>query len=92
MKVKIKVGDEVLVITGSDKGKKGDVLAVDVLKHKIRVKGVRVQTCFDKKEGIKKREGFIDYSNVKLIKTADPKKRQKDKKSAKKSSLLSPAT
>ena len=85
MKAKIKVGDEVLVITGGDKGKKGDVLAVDILKRKIRIKGVRIQTCFDKKEGIQKKEGFIDYSNVKLIKAADPKKRQKTKKSAKKS-------
>lgn len=91
MKAKIKVGDEVLVITGGDKGKKGDVLAVDILKQKIRVKGVRIQTCFDKKEGIQKREGFIDYSNVKLIKAADPKKRQKARKSSKKSSLLSSA-
>ena len=90
MKAKIKVGDEVLVITGSDKGKKGDVLAVDIVKQKVRVKGVRVQTCFDKKEGIQKKEGCIDYSNVKLIKAADPKKRQKTKKSGIKYSPLSP--
>ena len=88
MKAKIKVGDEVLVITGSDKGKKGDVLAMDVLKGKIRVKGIRIQTCFDKKEGIKKREGFIDYSNVKLVKAADPEKKRKVRKSAKKAPLL----
>ena len=77
MKAKIKVGDEVLVITGSEKGKKGSVLAVDILKRKIRIKGIRVQTCFDKKEGIQKKEGFIDYSNVKLVKAADPDKKRK---------------
>ena len=77
MKAKIKVGDEVLVTTGSDKGRKGPVLAVDILKMKIRVKGVRVQTCFDKKEGIQKKEGFIDYSNAKLVKAVDPGKKRK---------------
>ncbi len=67
MKLKIKKGDEVQVIAGSEKGRKGPVLELDARKLKIRVKGVRVQTRHDKKEGILKREGFIDYSNVKLI-------------------------
>ena len=51
MRLKIKVGDEVQVIAGSDKGRKGAVLEVLPLKHKIRVKEVRVQTCFDKEKG-----------------------------------------
>ena len=67
MKLKIKVGDEVQIIAGKEKGRKSSVLEINFLKRKIRVKEVRVQTLFDKKEGIKKREGFIDYSNVKLI-------------------------
>lgn len=78
-KAKIKTEDEVQVITGSSKGRKGTVLTVDLAKGKIRVKGVRVQTCFDKKEGIQKKEGFIDYSNVKLIKSAPTGKKQKQK-------------
>ena len=86
MKLKIKVGDEVQVITGSDKGRKGLVLSLSALKQKIRVKDVRVQTCFDKKEGIQKREGFIDYSNVKLIK-ATTKEYKKSKSSSKKGFL-----
>lgn len=84
MKLKIKVGDEVQVIAGSDKGRKGSVLGIQPNKLKIRVKDVRVQTCFDKKEGIKKREGFIDYSNVKLIKSAPAKTITKQKKTQKK--------
>ncbi len=84
MRLKIKVGDEVQVITGSDKGRKGSVLEVQPLKRKIRVKGARVQTLFDKKEGILKREGFIDRSNVKLIKSAPAKSFVKSKKGAKK--------
>lgn len=85
MKLKIKVGDEVQVVTGSDKGRKGSVLEILPSKHKVRVKDVRIQTLFDKKEGIQKREGFIDYSNVKLINSA-PKKafKKKTKKTSKK--------
>jgi len=84
MKLKIKVGDEVQVITGSDKGRKGSVLEILPHKKKIRVKEVRVQTLFDKKEGIQKREGFIDYSNVKLIKSAPAKDFKKSKTGSKK--------
>ena len=84
MKLKIKVGDEAQVIAGKDKGRKGSVLEIQPLKRKIRIKGVRVQTCFDKKEGIKKREGFIDYSNVKLLKSAPAKAFKKTKTSPKK--------
>ncbi|MCZ0931854.1 MAG: KOW motif domain-containing protein [Oligoflexia bacterium] len=84
MKLKIKVGDEVQVVTGSDKGKKGAVLELLPLKQKIRVKDVRVQTKFDKEKGIQKIEGFIDYSNVRLIKAGEPKAYKKSKKDSKK--------
>ena len=80
MKLKIKVGDEVQVITGGDKGKKGSVLEILPLKQKIRVKDVRVQTNFDKEKGIQKIEGLIDYSNVKLIKAGEVKSYKKPKK------------
>ena len=83
MKLKIKVGDEVQVIAGSDKGRKGSVLDIQPIKQKIRVKDVHVQTLFDKKEGIQKREGFIDYSNVKLIKSNPAKAFKKSKKGLK---------
>ncbi len=68
MKLKIKKGDTVQVITGSDKGKKGEVLTIDPIKLLIKVSGVKIQTHFNKKDSdIKKIEGFIDYSNVKLV-------------------------
>jgi large subunit ribosomal protein L24 len=79
MKLKIKKGATVQVITGSDKGKKGSVLAIDAAKMKILVQGVKVQTHFDKKDGLLKKEGFIDYSNVKLVESA-----AKEKKTTKK--------
>ncbi|MBK9323710.1 MAG: KOW motif-containing protein [Bdellovibrionaceae bacterium] len=82
MKLKIKKGATVQVITGSDKGKKGTVLAVDSAAMKIQVQGVKVQTHFDKKEGLLKKEGFIDYSNVKLV-DAPAKEKKTSKKAAK---------
>ena len=67
MKLKIKKGDSVLVIAGAEKGKKSKVIEIDPNKLKARVEGVRVQTHFDKKEGIQKKEGWIAYSNIRLV-------------------------
>lgn len=83
MKLKIKKGATVEVITGSDKGKQGKVLDVKTNPLKIKVQGIRVQTHYDKKEGLLKKEGFLDYSNVKLVsaaaKTTGKKKASKEK-------------
>lgn len=81
MKLKIKKGATVEVISGADKGKRGSVVEIDPKKLKLKIQGVRVLTHFDKKDGILKKEGFIDYSNVKLIEAA--KKESKKKASAK---------
>lgn len=87
-KLKIRKGANVEVIAGQDKGKKGTVLAVDSVKMKIKVQGMKVMTHFDKKEGQKQLEGFFDYSNVKLLDQAPATKTAKKtskKKSASKS-------
>ena len=84
MALKIKKGDTVQVIAGSEKGKKGPVIEVKPQALKIKIQGVKVQTHYDKKNGLLKKEGFIDYSNVKLVeKTA---KAAKEKKATKKTS------
>lgn len=77
MKLKIKKGATVEVITGTDKGKRGSVVEVDPKKLRVKIQGVRVQTHFDKKDGILKKEGFLDYSNVRLVEAAkkEPKKK-----------------
>ena len=80
MKQKLKVGDEVLVITGSDRGRQGAILGFDSSQKKVRVKNVRMQTHFDKKEGIQKREGLIDRSNVKFVKRAEKPQKSTAKK------------
>lgn len=80
MKLKIKKGATVQVITGADKGKKGTVLAVNAEKMTVTVQGVKVETHYNKQEGLQKKEGSIAYSNVKLLEAAS-----KEKKTAKKS-------
>lgn len=84
MKLKIKKGDSVQVIAGSDKGKKGSVIEVSPTSMKIKIQGVKIQTHYDKKDGLLKKEGFIDYSNVKLI-----EKTVKEKKTTKKTAAKS---
>lgn len=81
-KLKIKKGATVQILTGNDKGKKGSVLEINPGKLLVKVQGVKVQTHFDKKEGLLKKEGFIHYSNVKLIDKA-PEKKTAGKKSGK---------
>lgn len=84
IKLKVKKGATVEVIAGADKGKRGSVIEVDNKNLKIKVSGVRVQTHYDQQEGLKKVEGFFDYSNVKLVKQAEAKKASKKKASASK--------
>lgn len=86
MKLKIRKGATVEVITGSDKGKRGEVLDVDAQKLRIRVQGVKVLTKHSKQNGLVKAEGYIDYSNVKLIEAAAPAKKKAAKKTAKEKS------
>lgn len=89
MKLKIKKGDTVQVTTGSDKGKKGTVIEVKPLAMKIKIQGVKIQTHYDKKDGLLKKEGFIDYSNVKLIEVAAAKEKKAAAKTTKKTAAKS---
>lgn len=81
-KLKIKKGASVEVIAGGDKGKTGVVLFVDERKLKVQVQGVRMQTHYDKQEGLVRKEGLIDYSNIKLTAAAPVKKKAAKKKAA----------
>ncbi len=74
-KLKIKKGDEVIVLTGRDKGKKGEVLKVITDKNRVLVQGVNVVTKHQKPTqvspgGIQKKELSIHISNIAAI---DPK-------------------
>ena len=71
---KIKKDDVVIVITGKDKGKNGQVLSVDHKNKKILVKGVNIVKKHQKagkskgatESGIIERENWIAISNVML--------------------------
>ncbi|MDJ0948211.1 MAG: 50S ribosomal protein L24 [Alphaproteobacteria bacterium] len=74
-KMKIKKGDYVVVISGKDKGKKGDVLAVRRGEHRVVVQGVNVVKRHTRPRpghpgGIDEKEAPIHVSNVALT---DPK-------------------
>ncbi len=81
MKFKIKRGDEVVVIAGSQKGKRGKVLQVLADKERVVIEGVAMLKHHERKTdktegGIVEREGSVHYSNV--AKAADyDKKRSK---------------
>ena len=72
-RVHIKKGDNVVVISGKDKGKKGKVLTVGVNKRTVIVEGVNMVTKHTKPSmanqqgGIVHQEGPIDASNVMLL-------------------------
>jgi large subunit ribosomal protein L24 len=71
---KIKKGDQVVVIAGRDKEKRGRVVEVVPTKGKIRIEGINIVKKHQKANqqsnrgsGIFEREAFVDISNVKLI-------------------------
>ena len=75
--MKIKTGDTVLVITGSDKGKKCKVIAANPKKNTVIVEGVNIQARHEKAKQnvpaeIRKVEGPINASNVMLLDGGKP--------------------
>lgn len=79
--MKLKKGDEVKIIAGGNKGRTGTILETKASQHKVRVKGVHIQTHYNKKKpGFTKQEGFIDWSNVKLLKASPTKSKKKSLK------------
>src|SRR5947199_9563444 len=76
MAARIRKGDNVVVITGADKGKRGEVLSVRPRDDRAIVKGVNVAKRHTKPQGMGKPGGIIEQeatihlSNLMLI---DPK-------------------
>ena len=69
MAMKIKKGDNVIVIAGKDKDKEGKVLSVDVKNGRVLVEGVNKVTKHQKQNqgnqgGLVTMEAPIDISNV----------------------------
>ena len=77
MALRIRTDDEVLVITGKDKGKTGKVLRVEAERDRVYVSGINIRTKHVKPVpgssepgGIVKEEAPVHVSNVSLV---DPK-------------------
>jgi large subunit ribosomal protein L24 len=77
MPARIKTGDEVIVISGKDRGKKGKVLSVDPTKGRATVDGLNIVKRHTKPQpgtlqggGVIERPGPIHLSNLSLL---DPK-------------------
>ena len=78
MAAKIKKGDTVVVLTGRDKGKEGEVLSVRPKENKVVVQGVAVAKRHQRPSqtsqgGIVEQEMAIDLSNVALLDPKDKK-------------------
>ncbi len=77
MPARIRTNDEVVVISGKDRGKKGKVLRVEPTKERVYVEGLNMIKRHQRPSqttgaggGVIEREGPIHVSNVMLI---DPK-------------------
>ena len=80
----IKKGNQVQVICGKDKGKKGEIIEIIRSTNKAMVKGINFikkheKTTKEKKGGIITKENFIDISNLKII-SKDVKAKNEGKK------------
>ena len=86
--MKLKVGDNVRVITGSNKGKEGKVLKVLRNENKVLVDGVNIVKKHVKPNGnqpgsIVEVEAPIHISNVKVLDKSEKKKEVKETKTKK---------
>ena len=70
--MKIKMGNQVKIITGKDKGKTGEVIEINRKLTMIKVKAINLVKKHQKptkenKGGIVSKESFIHYSNIKNL-------------------------
>ena len=79
--MKLRTDDEVIVISGKDKGKTGKILRVDRSKDRVYVEGINIVKRHQRPNpgrpnapvGVIEREGPVHVSNVALL---DPKDRK----------------
>ena len=75
----IKKGNKVIILSGKDKKKEGEVIEIDRSNNRAKVKGINiikkhVKTTKEKKGGIIEKENFMDISNLAIL---DIKKKEK---------------
>jgi large subunit ribosomal protein L24 len=78
-KIKIKKNDQVMVISGRDKGKRGRVIQVLTKERKLLVEGINMLKHFERPNrqrgiagGIVEKEAPIDVSNVMYLENGVP--------------------
>jgi large subunit ribosomal protein L24 len=70
---KLRINDEVIVIAGSEKGKKGKILKINAKTNKVLVEGVKIQkksvkpTQESPNGGFVEVPAFINVSNVAIV-------------------------
>jgi len=72
--MKIKMGNQVKIITGKDKGKTGEVIEINRKSNLVKVKAINLikkhqKPTKENKGGIISKESFIHYSNIKNLDT-----------------------
>ena len=75
----IKKGSKVKVLVGKDKKKEGEVIEIDRLNYRAKVKGLNIvkkhmKATKEKKGGIITKENYINISNLILMETKKEKK------------------
>jgi|TARA_B100000929_G_scaffold265332_1_gene232314 large subunit ribosomal protein L24 len=78
----IKKGSKVKVMIGKDKKKEGEIIEIDRLNYRAKVKGLNLvkkhmKATKEKKGGIITKENFINISNLILMETKKKEKKVK---------------
>ena len=81
----IKKGLKVVVLTGKDKKKEGEIIEIDRQNNRAKVKDIKmvkkhIKTTKEKKGGIVSIESFINLSNLKLVEEKKKNKKVEVKK------------
>ena len=81
----IKKGSKVKILTGKDKRKEGEIIDLDRVNNRAKVKGLNmvkkhVKTTKEKKGGIVSKESFIHISNLSIIEDIKKDNRKEAKK------------
>ena len=81
----IKKGNKVIILSGKDKKKEGEVIEIDRSNNRAKVKGINIikkhaKATKEKKGGIIEKENFLNMSNLAIIDTKKKEKKVEAKK------------
>ena len=81
----IKKGLKVKILAGKDKKKEGEVIEIDRINNRAKVKGINIvkkhiKTTKEKKGGIIEKENYLNMSNLSIIENIKKEKKTEIKK------------